>query len=90
MGRGALSKEEVSILKENKYVIDVYENRVFYSKNLKDFFIKKYLEGMRPKKIFIEAGFDPEILGSKRIERAAARWREMAHIKVADRGSRKS
>ena len=34
------------------------------------------MSGKGPTAIFREAGFDTTILGSKRIERAAARWRE--------------
>jgi len=38
--------------------------------------MKEYLNGKKPTQIFREAGFDPAILGSKRIERSSARWRE--------------
>ena len=39
--------------------------------------LKNYLAGKKPTEIFIEAGFDPSILGNKRIERASARWRKL-------------
>ena len=32
--------------------------------------------------IFKSAGFDPKMLGTKRIERAAARWRELEKIPI--------
>lgn len=38
--------------------------------------MKEYIAGKKPTQIFKDAGFDPKILGSKRIERASARWRE--------------
>lgn len=76
MGRGKLTKEEVEILKENPYVKDVNENRVMYTEEFKHRFINEYFNGKAPTAIFIEAGFDVRILGSKRIERASARWRE--------------
>ncbi|MDO5539545.1 MAG: hypothetical protein Q4F83_05665 [Eubacteriales bacterium] len=76
MGRGRLNKEEIRILGQNPYVVDVSEERVVYSDEFKRRFMKEYLEGKKPKQIFQDAGFDPAILGSKRIERAGARWRE--------------
>lgn len=38
--------------------------------------MEEYIEGKKPTQIFKDAGFDPSVLGSKRIERASARWRE--------------
>ena len=76
MGRGMLTREEVSILKKNPYVEDVRENRVTYSEEFKLLFVKEYFEGKKPMRIFQDAGFDVNILGSKRIERCSARWRE--------------
>ena len=39
--------------------------------------MREYLEtGKGPTQIFREAGFDTDLLGPKRIERAAAHWRE--------------
>lgn len=75
MGRGRFSSSEIALLRENKYVIDVNETRVIYSNEFKYRFIKEYALGKRPSCIFREAGFSPEVLGTKRIERACARWR---------------
>lgn len=76
MARGALKPEEVEILKTNPYVVSVAENRIVYSDEFKNRFIKEYQEGKRPTLIFRDAGLDPGILGTKRIERASSRWRE--------------
>ena len=76
MGRGRLTKEEVRILKENPYVLDVNENRIVFPDDFKLLFMKEYIEGKGPTQIFRDAGFDPVILGSKRIERSCARWKE--------------
>ena len=38
--------------------------------------MEEYLAGKNPTMIFREAGFNPKVLGPKRIERAAARWRK--------------
>jgi len=77
MGRGKLSYDEVCLLSENPYVLEVSENRIVYTNEFKKRFMEAYLyEQKGPTQIFREAGFDTAILGSKRIERAASRWRE--------------
>ena len=76
MARGKLTKEEIDVLKKSPYVSDADENRVIYTNDFKFHFMKEYLSGKKPQQIFREAGFEPTMLGSKRIERAAHRWRE--------------
>ena len=76
MGRGRFTQEEIEILKRNPNVVKVTENSVVYTNKFKEHFIEEYALGKKPTTIFVEAGFDAGILGSKRIERACARWRE--------------
>ena len=76
MGRGNFTKEEMEILLRNPYVSDVNEKSISYSTEFKFLFMEEYIEGKRPTQIFRDAGFDIKILGSKRIERACARWKE--------------
>ena len=76
MGRGNLNEEEIRTLRKNPYVVDVNERGVSYSKEFKFLFIKEYMQGKKPTAIFKDAGFDVKALGSKRIERACARWKE--------------
>ena len=76
MGRGNLNEEEIRTLRENPYVVDVNERGVSYSKDFKFLFIKEYMQGKKPTAIIRDAGFDVKALGSKRIERACARWKE--------------
>lgn len=76
MGRGRLSESEIEILRNNPYVDEVNERQIFYSGEFKLLFIEEYMKGKKPKEIFTEAGFDAKMLGSKRIERACARWKE--------------
>jgi len=76
MGRGRLTADEIRILSENEYVTKVTENRITYSNEFKLLFINEYFSGKTPSQIFIDAGFDVEILGTKRIERCSYRWRE--------------
>ena len=76
MGRGNLTEHEIQLLIKNPFVLNVDQNRIIYSDEFKQRFIKEYYSGKGPTQIFKDASFDPKILGSKRIERAAARWRE--------------
>ena len=76
MGRGKLTRAEIEKLRKNPNVISVGEDRIVYSDEFKKHFITEYMKGEKPGNIFREAGFDIKVLGSKRIERACARWRE--------------
>lgn len=57
-------------------MIRVTDKAIYYTNEFKLLFIKEYLGGKKPAQIFQDAGFDLKMLGSKRIERAAARWKE--------------
>lgn len=76
MGRGRLTEQERKQLMENPFVSYVTETRVIYTTDFKRHFMKEYNSGKGPSTIFREAGFDLKVLGTKRIERAAARWKE--------------
>lgn len=76
MARGILTPEELDILKANPYVSDVEESRIIYTNEFKFLFIQEYQNGKKPTQIFKDAGFDPKVLGAKRIERAASRWKK--------------
>lgn len=76
MGRGQFTKDEIKSLRKNPYVSDVSQTRIAYSSEFKTLFMNQYTKGKKPVQIFRDAGFDPKVLGSKRIERASARWRE--------------
>ena len=77
MGRGKLTNEEIAVICKNPNIKGVGDGRILYKKEFKRHFMKEYLEaGKGPTQIFREAGFDTDLLGPKRIERAAAHWRE--------------
>lgn len=77
MSKGALTEKEIEILKENPNVVNVNATRITYSEEFKQHFVSEYRKGLGPTQIFRNAGFDTKILGEKRIERAAARWRKV-------------
>lgn len=71
------TEEQRKILSKNPNVESVEKTRIIYTEAFKSYYVKNYLAGKKPTEIFIEAGFDPSILGNKRIERASARWRKL-------------
>ena len=79
MRQGRLTDEEVKILRKNPFIKSISCERIRYTKEFKIHFMREYLAGKGPTRIFREAGFDTELLGAKRIERAAAHWREAYH-----------
>ena len=76
MQNGKFTKEEIEYLSSLDAVEGVRQNQIIYSNEFKKDFIEKYKQGQKPGKIFEEAGLSRTIIGSKRIERAAARWKE--------------
>lgn len=76
MVKGKFTKKEIENLKKNPFVVSVNEIRILYSDDFKKYFIEEYRKGVGPTQIFRNAGFDPKVIGGKRIERAAARWRK--------------
>ena len=76
MQNGQFTEEEIEYLSSLDAVEGVRQNQIIYSSEFKKDFIEKYKQGKKPGKIFEEAGLSRTIIGSKRIERASARWRE--------------
>lgn len=85
MGRGKLTKEEQIILSRSPWVLAVSEKSIKWSEAFKEHFIREYKKGKTPTQIFEEAGLSPKLLGSKRIERASANWREMYKVPTRKR-----
>lgn len=77
MAAKVFTEEQRKILSKNPNVESVEKIRIIYTEAFKSYYVKNYLAGKKPTEIFIEAGFDPSILGNKRIERASARWRKL-------------
>ena len=77
MAAKKFTSEEKEILRQNPYVESVENTRVIYTEEFKVYYMKNYLAGKKPTEIFVSAGFDPAIMGNKRIERASARLRKL-------------
>ena len=52
------------------------EKRITWNRAFIAYAIKELVRGCAPSDIFRRAGCGPEVIGSKRIERCAARWRK--------------
>lgn len=57
-------------------VREVRNGRIYYTKAFREQCVRRYMDGESPTALFREAGLDPRLIGSKRIERALARWRQ--------------
>ena len=73
-----LSKEQIRLLEENKYIEKVSTTTISYSEEFKKEFMKRYLEGIKPKKIIKELGLDSLVLGKDRIKNITKRCKEYA------------
>lgn len=69
------TEEEIQALGCSPCVHSVSQYEIRYTNAFKQAFIEQYLEGKGPLQIFREAGLPVEVLGYKRIERAAYHWR---------------
>lgn len=75
MSKKLFTKQQQAQLKLNPYVKNVSSKAITYTDEFKEFFIGEYDKGKFPSEIFLEAGFDIEVIGSTRIHKASDRWR---------------
>lgn len=80
MSARQFSADEIAALEQNPNVAAVFPDRILYSSRFKQRAITAYYAGHSPKAIFEEAGFDPALLGYKRIERSISRWSASAPL----------
>ena len=76
MSKITFSPKEINILQKNPNVQRVSERAITYTDAFKNKFIDEYLNGKLPRQIFIENGFDVDVIGKKRIEQSAHRWKK--------------
>ena len=82
MSKVIFNDKQIKLLAKNPNVLRVSDKAITYSEEFKNKFIEENSKGILPRKIFEDNGFDIEIIGLKRIEQSAARWRK----KYADMG----
>ena len=76
MSKIIFTKQEIETLQNNTNVARVSERAITYTDAFKHKFLDAYLAGKLPRHIFEENGFDVEVIGMKRIEQSAYRWKK--------------
>ena len=60
--------KQIEQLRKNPYTYKVTDRKIFFTAEFKEAFYQKRQEGMTLKEAFISLGYDPEVLGDKRID----------------------
>ena len=64
----AFTQEQIEQLRNNPYTYKVTPRMIFFTKEFKQAFYEKRQEGLTLRETFLALGYDPDILGEKRIE----------------------
>ena len=67
MSRKLFTEEQIAALRQNPYVYSVSRSTLVLRKSFKEIFYTEYMKGVYPKDIFKKYGFDPAVLGERRI-----------------------
>ena len=70
------TKKEIEVLKENPFTHRVTENIICFTIEFKELFWSYYQSGLQPMAIFARMGYDPNILGERRIGNISHRIRK--------------
>ena len=77
MANRRFTPSEIEVLSKKRYVKYVNESSIKFSDEFKDRFIDEYYNlGKGPTEIFLRAGFDPDMIGARRISRCSETWRK--------------
>ena len=78
MGNKYFTNEQVEQLKRNEYVNKVSEKSITYTEEFKERFLLEYNSGKPLSQILIEMGFDPKVLGERRVSNIVQRIKEQS------------
>lgn len=67
MNRNNFTKREIQLIKNNPYTYKVTESQIFYTKEFKEEFWRRYQAGELPRAIVEALGYDPDMIGQYRI-----------------------
>ena len=67
MSKKPFTSEEIIILRQNPFTYKVTNSTLSFTKEFKELFITEYNAGVIPRQILANHGYDPEILGDRRI-----------------------
>ena len=60
--------EQIEQLRSNRYTYKVTTSKIFFTAEFKEAFYQKRQEGLALKETILALGYDPEVLGAKRID----------------------
>lgn len=72
------TKEQIQFLEQNPYTASVSKHIIRYTLEFKEFALWESKKGTTSTKIFVKAGYDPEILGKTRIYNALKHFKREA------------
>lgn len=75
MSKKTFNEEELNILHQNPFTFKVTHNTLSFTKEFKELFLEEYNAGKVPRQILIDHGYDPKMLGNRRI------WGISRHIR---------
>jgi hypothetical protein len=75
MSKKTFTEKDIKLLSENPYVKSVSPKGITYTDEFKQLFIVENEKGKLPREIFEECGFDIDVIGKKRMQSSADRWR---------------
>lgn len=75
MSKKQFSDEEMAVLRQNPFTYNVTRNTLSFTREFKELFLAEYEAGNIPRQILIDHGYDPEMLGDRRI------WGISQHIR---------
>lgn len=75
MSKKRFNESDRMNLSKNRFVIRISEKAITYADEFKQLFIDQYMTGKTPREIFEANGFDVNVVGMKRVEQCADRWK---------------
>uniref|UniRef100_UPI00047C06C6 HTH domain-containing protein n=1 Tax=Peribacillus kribbensis TaxID=356658 RepID=UPI00047C06C6 len=75
MNRKIYNDFEIKELEKNPNVLSASDRSISYSPEFKMKAVSEYKSGKTPSQIFIEQGFDLEMIGKEQPKRCLKRWR---------------
>ncbi|MBG9587221.1 transposase [Cytobacillus firmus] len=75
MSKNIYNEYQIKELEKNPNVLSASERSISYSPGFKLKAVKDYKNGKTPSQIFIEQGFDLEMIGKEQPKRCLQRWR---------------
>ena len=76
MSKNIYNEFQIKELEKNPNIISVSERSISYHPEFKTKAVKAYKVGKSPSQIFIEHGFNLEIIGKEQPKRCLQRWRD--------------